>query len=72
MQKGALLERKYCPSETGDDKFEEMVRTSKLIPFLLPFLLPLFDVYRCALPSGRGLISLVNQNQTLFKARGKI
>jgi hypothetical protein len=30
-----VLERKYCSSETGDNKFEEMVDISKLVPFLL-------------------------------------
>jgi hypothetical protein len=33
-----------CPSGTGDDEFEELVRTFKLIPFLLPYLMPI-DVF---------------------------
>jgi hypothetical protein len=28
-------ERKYCSSKTGDDEFKEMMRISKLVPFLL-------------------------------------
>jgi len=31
-------ENKPCSSETGDDKFEEMVRASKLIPLLFPLI----------------------------------
>ena len=33
---GGVLERKRYSSEIGDDKFEEMVSTPKLVPFPLP------------------------------------
>ena len=54
--------------KTGDDKFEEAVCASKLIPFLMPGL----DTHRCTLPSGRELSSLVHQKQTQFEARSKL
>ena len=53
--------------ETGDDKFEDVVHASKLIPFLMAGL----DTHRCALPSRRELSSLVHQKQTQVKARSK-
>lgn len=64
---GGIPERKWCSSDTCNDKFKEMVRTSKLIPFLLPWV----NAYRCTLPSRGGLSFSVSQNQTLSKARGK-
>ena len=64
---GEGSEKKHHSTKTGSDKFEEMVCTSKLIPLLLPRL----DVHRYALPSRRGLSSLVSQNRTPSKAGGK-
>ena len=64
---GEGSEKKHHSPKTGSDKFEEMVRTSMLIPLLLPRL----DVHRYALPLKRGLSSSVSQNRTPSEARGK-
>ena len=64
---GEGLEKRHRSPETGSDKFEEIVCTSKLIPLLLPWL----DIHRYALPSRRGLSSSVSQNWTPSKAKGK-
>jgi hypothetical protein len=50
---GGVPERKHSAPDTGNDKFEEMVRKSKLIPFLFPSL----NAQRCALPLRGGLSS---------------
>jgi len=56
MSQSAMQEKKRCSSETGDDKFEEIVRISKLIPLLLSWL----DAHRCTLTSAGGSRSLLH------------
>jgi len=64
---GQIPEQKGCSSWTNNEKFEEIVCASMVLPFPSPWL----DAHRCTLHSWEGLSSSISQNQTLSKARDK-